>query len=103
MQTNINDLTYFDGTRLKGALFTRNGSLSIKRHLGSDELLFDTKDDVPKVCAKHPGKIDLLVQNDGEFIYYEIVMSYGPKVKGRLTISVLKVGKLDQDLNPVEI
>lgn len=104
-EIEVNNITFQLAAKLNGKSFIRSGKRRMKCwDEGFDEVLLS---DDPKgfTMIKAASEFHHIVADDEDGGKYWIsVLVFGPRNKdGKLNVLVVKVGRVDKDLNPIEI
>lgn len=104
-EIEVNNITFQLAAKLNGKSFIRSGKRRMKCwDEGFDEVLLS---DDPKgfTMIKAASEFHHIVVDDEDGGKYWIsVLVFGPRNKdGKLNVLVVKVGRVDKDLNPIEI
>ena len=104
-EIEVNNITFQLAAKLNGKSFVRSGKRRMKCwDEGFDEVLLS---DDPKgfTMIKDASEFHhIVVDDDTGGKYWMGVLVFGPRSKdGKLNVLVVKVGKVDKDLIPVEI
>ncbi len=104
-EIEVNNITFQLAAKLDGKSFIRSGKRRMKCwDDGFDEVLLS---DDPKgfTMIKTPSEFHQIVVDDKDGGKYWIcVLVFGPRNKdGKLNVLVVKVGRVDKELNPIEI
>lgn len=104
-EIEVNDITFQLAAKLNGKSFVRSGKRRMKCwDEGCDEVLLS---DDPKgfTMIKAASEFHhIVVDDDAGGKYWMGVLVFGPRNKdGKLNVLVVKVGRVDKDLNPVDI
>ena len=104
-EIEVNDITFQLAAKLNGKSFVRSGKRRMKCwDEGFDEVLL-SDDQKGFTMIKTTSEFHHIVVDDEDGGKYWIgVLVFGPRSKdGELNVLVVKVGRVDKDLNPIEI
>ncbi|UIS24986.1 hypothetical protein PQC65_gp048 [Aeromonas phage pAEv1810] len=104
-EIEVNDITFQLAAKLNGKSFVRSGKRRMKCwDEGYDEVLLS---DDPKgfTMIKAASEFHhIVVDDDAGGKYWMGVLVFGPKsTEGKLNALIIKVGRVDKNLNPIEI
>lgn len=104
-EIEVNNITFQLAAKLNGKSFVRSGKRRMKCwDEGFDEVLL-SDDQKGFTMIKTASEFHHIVVDDEDGGKYWIcVLVFGPRNKdGKLNVLVVKVGRVDKDLNPIEI